>query len=48
MELWIVIVEDRGEVFVHPFNCLEMARKYARETELINDLQPRLNTFGVR
>ena len=31
MELWIVIVEDRGEVFIHPFNCLEMARNYARE-----------------
>ena len=30
MEFWIVIEEERGEVFVHPFNCLEMARDYAK------------------
>lgn len=31
MEFWIVIEEDLGEVFVHPFNSLEMARNYVRE-----------------
>jgi len=29
MEFWIVIDEDHGEIFVHPFNCLTMARNYA-------------------
>ena len=31
MEFWIVIEEDYGEVYVHPFNCLEMARNYVDE-----------------
>lgn len=31
MEFWIVIEEYFGEVYVHPFNCLEMARNYVHE-----------------
>ena len=31
MGLWIVIEEEHGEIFVHPFNCLQMARDYANE-----------------
>ena len=30
MEFWIVIEEVHGQVHVQPFNCLEMARKYAK------------------
>ena len=30
MEFWIVLEEDYGEIFVHPFNCLTMARDYAK------------------
>lgn len=37
MEFWIVIEEEYGEVYVHPFNCLEMARNYVDEycTEIV-------------
>jgi hypothetical protein len=31
MEFWIVLEENLGEIFLHPFNCLQMARDYARE-----------------
>ena len=30
MNLWIVIEEEHGEIFVHPFDCLQMARDYAK------------------
>ena len=31
MEFWIVIEESHGEVYVYPFNCLEMARNFVHE-----------------
>jgi hypothetical protein len=30
MNFWIVVEEEHGEIFVHPFNCLQMARDYAK------------------
>ena len=30
MEFWIVVEEEHGEIFLHPFNCLQMARDYAK------------------
>lgn len=30
MTFWIVIEEEHGEVFVYPFNCLEMARNHVK------------------